>query len=190
MRMRPATVHDVPGVYRVCHQTGRRTFNPDLLGHMYAGPYLANQGELAWVVVDSEGVAGYILGCRDTRQFERWCEQSWWPALREQYPLDPADPDADLVRLLHQPPQSPGALVTDYPAHLHIDLLPRTQGHGYGRKLIDQLSDALQRDGAPGVHLGVGADNTNAIEFYRHLGFVSEPNASTSTTLWMTRALT
>ena len=38
----------------------------------------------------------------------------------------------------------------EYPAHLHIDLLPETQGQGLGRRLIETLVDALQERACPG----------------------------------------
>ena len=62
-------------------------------------------------------------------------------------------------------------MLAEYPAHLHIDLLPRLQGRGVGRRLVDTLLDALRRRGVPGVHLGVDAANTRAIGFYEHVGF-------------------
>jgi len=174
--VRAAHLRDLPGVYRVCHETGGPGDgqNPDLLGHVYAGPYVIAPRTIAHVVADELGVSGYVLGCEDTRQFEAWCEQNWWPALREQYPPDAALPvDAEMVQLLHSPPRSPDTVVAEYPAHLHIDLLPRTQGHGYGRTLIEQLCAELAARGAAGVHLGVGTDNANAIRFYEHLGFLT-----------------
>ena len=58
-----------------------------------------------------------------------------------------------------------------YPSHLHIDLLPRAQGRGYGRRMIEQVLNALRRRQSPGVHLGVSERNTRAIAFYRRLGF-------------------
>jgi ribosomal protein S18 acetylase RimI-like enzyme len=58
-----------------------------------------------------------------------------------------------------------------YPSHLHIDLLPRAQGRGYGREMIERLLTALRARGSPGVHLGLSARNTRAFAFYGRLGF-------------------
>jgi ribosomal protein S18 acetylase RimI-like enzyme len=173
MYVRGATLQDLPGVYRVCDETGPATTNPDLLGHIYAGPYVVGEPDLARVVVDGDGVAGYLFGCADTRAFESWCEREWWPVLREQYPVGSGGDDAELVGLIHTPERTPDDILSDYPAHLHIDLLERTRGRGYGRELIDWLCDELAARGIPGVHLGVGVDNANAIQFYSHLGFES-----------------
>ena len=91
--IRSATLEDLPGVYRVCLQTGDSGRdgtalyrNPDLLGHVYAGPYVVGEPELAFVVADEHGVAGYVLAAEDTRAFEAWAETSWWPNLRS-HPL-------------------------------------------------------------------------------------------------------
>ena len=186
--IRPALAMDLPGAYRVCLLTGdsgrdgSHLFrNPDLLGHVYVGPYVVGEPDLALVVADAEGIAGYCLAVADTRAFEAWCEASWWPALREQYAL-PADatPDGELVGLIHAPAHAPDDVVREYPAHLHIDLLERTRGLGLGRQLVERQLEALRRRGVPGLHLDVAADNANAQAFYRHLGFQQVHRAPSS----------
>ena len=145
--------------------------DPRLLGEVYVGPYLRFADALALVGVDGSGVAGYVLGVPDTVAFEQWCEREWWPDLRARYPLGtfPAEsPDDRIVRLIHHPPTASPDVVERYPAHLHIDLLPRLQGQGDGRRLLTALLDGL---GAPGIHLGVGVANQRAIGFYRRMGF-------------------
>jgi hypothetical protein len=59
MRIRLATPHDRGGVYEVCRRTGDagadatgRFDDDDLLGDVYAGPYLALEPNLALVLVD------------------------------------------------------------------------------------------------------------------------------------------
>jgi len=178
--IRPAGPYDIPGTYRVCLQTadagadGSALYtNPDLLGHIYVGPYLVGQPELAFVLADDAGVAGYVLGAADTREFEAWQEREWLPTLRAQYPPTAgATLDDELIAQLHSPTLAPAAVVERYPAHLHIDLLPRVQGTGLGRAMLETLFDALRPRGVNGIHLDVGEDNHNAIAFYRHLGFV------------------
>ncbi len=177
--IRPATILDLPGVYRVCLETGDSGEdgtalyrNPELLGHVYAGPYVLGQPDYAFVVADERGVGGYVLAAADTRAFEDWAERNWWPALREQYPSASGDsPDAKLIGLLHSPHRAPDELLVDYPAHLHIDLLPRLQGRGHGRALIDLVVGRLREQGVRGIHLVAATDNRNAIAFYAHLGF-------------------
>jgi ribosomal protein S18 acetylase RimI-like enzyme len=189
LEIRPARLNDLPGLYRVCLQTGdagrdatRLYRNPDLLGHVYVGPYVIGQPRLAYAAADSLGVAGYVLGASDTRAFEAWEEENWWPALREQYPLTTeTSPDAELIRHIHAPSSAPDGVIVRYPAHLHIDLLDRARGQGLGRRMVETVLTSLRASGASAVHLDVASTNDNAIEFYRHLGFAELARASDST---------
>jgi ribosomal protein S18 acetylase RimI-like enzyme len=193
--IRDAHACDIPGVYRVClladdpdwpgDDDGR---NPDLVGHVYAGPYVVGPHTVARVVVDDEGVAGYLLAATDTAAFEQWCEAEWWPVLRRQYPLGVgAAEDAWLIERIHAPEPSPAAVREGHPAHLHIDLLPRVRGTGAGGVLMRWLFAELASRGVPGVHLGVGSGNANAIAFYEHLGFTTA--SDDGDTRWMIRAV-
>jgi GNAT superfamily N-acetyltransferase len=66
--------------------------------------------------------------------------------------------------------------IDEFPAHLHIDLLPELQGQGVGRRLIRALLGELAERGVPGVHLGVSPRNTGARAFYSRLGFRPLPS--------------
>jgi len=165
----------------VCLRTGAsgrdatdRYAAPDLLGDVYVGPYVAFEPGLARVLDDGSGVEGYVLGALDTRAFEQRCELEWWPRVRARHPRGSAAPgsaDAHLVELVHAPPVAPEAVVAEHPSHLHVDLLPRWQGGGWGRRLLEGLFERLAAAGSAGVHLGVGLDNERAIGLYRRLGF-------------------
>ena len=147
---------------------------PTCSGHVYVGPYMVGERRFAQVVADEDGIAGYCLAALDTRAFAEWADAEWWPVLRAQYPRPPADdasPDAELVRLMHEPPVAPADVIDEYPSHLHIDLLERARGRGAGRELIERLIADLREHGSRGVHLGVATTNSNAIAFYHHLGF-------------------
>jgi ribosomal protein S18 acetylase RimI-like enzyme len=180
-RIRAFRAGDERALYDICLRTGDSGedasgiyLDPKLVGEVYVGPYVRLAPALALVAEDESGVAGYVLGVADTRAFEKACEREWWPALRRRYPLGafpPDSPDDRLVRLIHGPPEAAEDVVERYPAHLHIDLLPRLQGRGYGRRLLEALFAALLSAGAPAVHLGVGLANRRAIGFYERMGF-------------------
>lgn len=184
VELRPASPADRAALYRICLETadsgadGTHLYrDPLLVGHIYAGPYLEFAPEYTFVLEDGGGVCGYVLGVADTPAFEARLEGEWWPALRAQYP-DPVNvppdertPDERLTHLIHHPSLHDPVLLAGYPSHLHIDLLPRAQGQGQGRRLLERLFSSLRESGSPGVHLGVGGRNTRAQDFYRHLGF-------------------
>ena len=59
----------------------------------------------------------------------------------------------------------------DYPAHLHIDLLPEYQRRHLGSQLMDALKAHLKSEQISGVYLCVGAKNIGAVAFYKAQGF-------------------
>ena len=77
---------------------------------------------------------------------------------------------AEAIRGIHHG-YRPEPALQDYPAHLHIDLLPHAQGQGWGRRMIETFLERLRTLGVPAVHLGVGRRNTRAIHFYERVGF-------------------
>jgi ribosomal protein S18 acetylase RimI-like enzyme len=183
MQVRPFAMCDLPGMYRVCLLTGDAGTDatpvyrdPDLLGHVYAAPYPVADPGLTWVVTDDEGLCGYVVGTADSQAFARWQEESWWPALRERLPLpgalaDLGTKDHELLATVHEGARYDTEVTDRFPAHLHIDLLPRAQGRGLGRTLITTLVDALRERGVGGLHLGVSEQNAGAIAFYDRVGF-------------------
>lgn len=174
---------DLDALYRICLETGAsgKDATPlyrdhKIVGHVYAAPYAKFSPETAFVLEDDEGVGGYIIGPADTHAFELRLEREWWPKFRKTYPdPDPAGHekwglDERMMYLIHHPQRTPRRLSEPYPAHLHIDLLPRLQGRGFGRTLIESWSECVRGLGACGFHLGVGAANERAIGFYRTIG--------------------
>ena len=178
--MRAYRPGDLSAMPRICLLTGDAGQDasplyrdPELLAHVYCGPYATADPSLSFVVVDDDGVAGYLVGTADSAGFAAWQDEHWWPALRTRYPLRPDDGTADhaLVHLIHhplhdEPPEG-------YPAHLHIDLLPRRQGQGWGRRLIETFAAALADRGVAGMHLRMDPRNTAARAFYLRLGFAA-----------------
>lgn len=181
--IRPAGPADRDALYRICLLTGDAGADasslyddPDLLGHVYVGPYLALAAEHAFVATSDgspDEVGGYVLGVADSAAFAVACERGWWPELRARYPRTAArrPTDQHLVDLIHDPPHPWADLLSAYPAHLHIDLLPLLQGRGVAGALLERLFTTLRAAGAVGVHLGVDPANARAIAFYQRAGF-------------------
>jgi ribosomal protein S18 acetylase RimI-like enzyme len=170
---------DMPMLYRICLLTGKDgvdasgTVDEDILGHIYAAPYATFEPDLCFVLTENDSAIGYILGTRDSTAFAEMCGQNWWPALRRKYPLmDEHDVTrtALLSRAIHNGYQPPG-ITSEYPAHLHIDILSSGQGMGYGRQLIDSFCSRLREHQVPALHFGVSKLNQRAVGFYKHLGF-------------------
>ena len=178
--IRPYHPSDLVSYYRICLMTGDSGKNatglykdPDLIGHFYAGPYAVLEPDICFTLTCDENPCGYIIGAKDSIEFSGRCEKEWFPELRKRYSMPPEtddSPDAKIIRLIHKG-QVVKEEVKDYPAHLHIDLLPAAQGQGLGRKIINTFTGRLKELNIPALHLEVGKRNEGAVKFYERVGF-------------------
>ncbi len=181
--IRPATKDDHAALKSICLKTGdsgqdatEREDDPDLIGLIYAVPYQVIEPEFAFVAEDEEGVCGYVLGVPDTAAYEAKVNRDWYPPIAARI-TDPGEDKeswngSDWARhYIHHPPKIVRPELAEYPAHGHIDILPRAQGRGVGRNLLTLLMRRLAEAGAPALHLGVSPTNSNALAFYERLGF-------------------
>ena len=174
---------DVDAAYNVCLRTGEdgedasyAFDDPKALGHIFVGPYLQLEPQLAFVLEDPQGVCGYALGALDSKKFYDAYLNQWLPKIRERHPEPTGDP-AQWTRTqkLYSDYYHPEIFMPEpcnqYPSHLHIDLLPHARGRGLGREMMNVLLAELASKGSPGVHLGMGVANVRAEQFYKKLGF-------------------
>ncbi len=190
-RIRPFRVGDEPDLAEICLKTADAGADAtglldddDLWAEIFVLPYVARHPEFAFVVEANDGrVVGYIVGAPDSAAFEEWFATEWWPRHAARWPRPEGDPlpvsvsrQDGIVRYAYSRRGGSQPFGEDYPAHLHIDLLPETQGQGLGRRLIETLEQALRDAGVPGLHLVASAENTGAIAFYPRVGFEPLPS--------------
>lgn len=203
--VRPYRGQDLDSLYAICLATGdggedaaHLYDDPRLIGHIYAGPYAALAPDLVLVAEDAEGVAGYAVAAPDTQLWEQLLEAEWWPDLRRRYDdptgSEPAHWTADQRRaaMIHHPDHSPPSSVDAYPAHLHLNLLPRMRGKGAASALLDACLGLLRQAGAEAVHIGANRANLRGIQFWQRSGFAELhlPAMLPTRTIWMGRRLT
>lgn len=185
MRIRTYRPEDRDDVFDVCVRTGDSGrdatgmfADETLLPDVFAAPYLQLQPDLAFVVDTGERVSGYVIAAADTADWVRRYHDDYLPGFAKRHPLvdPPTTREQQIVWIGHHPEQMIVHDLDRYPAHLHIDLLPETQGRGLGRALIRTLLGELRGRGVAGVQLRYGEDNTGAGEFYRRLGFHPMPS--------------
>ena len=172
---------DLGALYDICVRTADgggdargKYHSDDLMPDLFAGPYVLLDPDFAFVLDDGHQAVGYVVGTPDTAAFAREYRERWIPRLAGRYPVPPVPPvtpDERMIALHYWPERLLWPGLPEYPAHLHIDLLPDFQAAGHGRRLMAAFCDAVARAGAAGVHVTVVADNVRAIGFYRRLGF-------------------
>jgi ribosomal protein S18 acetylase RimI-like enzyme len=186
--IRPYRPDDRDDVYRICVLTGESggdatgLYPPRLIPDVYAGPYLELEPDLAFVVDTGSGVAGYVIGTSDTRAFVERYRDEWLPGFTARYPRpEPGTVPRHVSEMIDaglRPERMLIPEVDEYPAHLHIDILPELQGAGWGRALIGTLLDTLAGRGIQRLHLSMSPANTGARAFYDRLGFTELPSST------------
>lgn len=178
--IRPYRPGDLDPLYVICLRTAdngadaRSIYrDPALPGHVFAAPYAMLEPDLCFVLTERDAPCGYVLGTRDSAGFASRCEAEWFPALRRRYAMPaPGDDtrDARMIRLIHAGHRADAELA-EWPAHLHIDLLPAAQGQGQGVRLLQAFIARLRELQVPALHLQTGPANPRAVRFYERSGF-------------------
>jgi ribosomal protein S18 acetylase RimI-like enzyme len=182
--IRSARTGDQAAAYYVCLKTGDHgrdgepfyREDPDALGRHFVGPYLKFEPELSLMLDDEQGICGYALGAFDSQSFYARYEAEWRPDLCTRFPNPQGDPRQwtrvqEVYSWYHHPDYFWPKPYAAYPSHLHIDLLERARGRGYGRLMLEEVMARVRQRGSPGVHVGVSALNESAPGFYKRLGF-------------------
>jgi len=187
IRYRKIEKKDRRGVADICYKTGymgeslegRGIFDDrTLFGLIFCIYYQIFEPDNSFVAVDEKDrLVGYIMGSLDTvsqkkgfdrhmrwRIFCRLAGVTWW-----RHPGSAKE----LLRWLKVPElPTPEGLYDDYPAHLHMNLLPEFQGMGIGGKLMRNFLRHVKASRVKGVHLRTSNHNVKALPFYEKEGFV------------------
>ncbi|KAF2108410.1 acyl-CoA N-acyltransferase [Lophiotrema nucula] len=175
--------------FEACLHIFRTTIDPSLAfepastigSYIWCRPYIHLSPHTCYVLDNGSGQAvGYIIGTETTATFSKRWKSEFVPTVElKNVPkpgLDRAQVDLQWMReavyngecstLLPFP-----ELLEEYPAHLHIDILPAFTGKGWGGKMVGVFEDRMRELGAEGVHLGMVRTNERAKAFYERLGF-------------------
>ena len=163
--IRPYQEKDCPYVQQICVDTAAACFvetsyKKRAAVAAFCQYFITRCSEFCFVAVNEADIpVGYIL-C--TPSFERWCRYA---------------PEQFLTGFPFSFLWSVGSMLgavpylREYPAHLHINLLPPYQRMGLGTRLMNTLEHALQQQNCPGVSLCVDENNDGAMRFYENCGF-------------------
>lgn len=180
LSIRQARQTDSDALFEICLKTADSGndatalySDPHLPGYLWAAAYGALEPDFAFLLVEGDEALGYVIATPDTAAFVKRLETEWWPEVRRKVAgLVPSLPgDADALKRIANPEEREPWFDADYPAHLHINLLPKVQSGGWGRRMIETELNALRAAGVRGIHLGVSPTNERAKGFYKHIGF-------------------
>ncbi len=167
MTIRPYQTKDRENCRKICHITATAPAyvkNPELVATLYCDYYIDKEPDNCFVLTDEfDNAVGYILCAENEVDFE----VGYKPYLDKAGKMSLSNKigcmaDSFFNRKLYK----------DYPAHLHIDILPAFQGKGSGKQLISTLEAHLRSKNVKGVHLGVGGDNKRAHKFYEKADYI------------------
>lgn len=157
---------DLENVRYVClHSEGdepEKTFAQFVL-HTFCDYYIQHEPENCFVLDDDGRAVGYIICAENYNRYKELFDKEYLPlteAQGEEYYNWAAT--STILQNKYK---------ADYPAHLHIDLLPEYQRKGWGGKLLNALFEHLRAKDIKGVMLTAGTGNVNAGSFYKKYGF-------------------
>ena len=134
----------------------------------YCNYYIENEGHNCFVAADDDDRAiAYIICTENFDNFRETFVRDYVPRLEENLYVwgGNAREMANASFRLQE------KYKTEYPAHLHIDVLPEYHRRGIGHMLVNTLKKHLQEKGVCGVMLTVGAQNEVGQGFYNKYGF-------------------
>jgi ribosomal protein S18 acetylase RimI-like enzyme len=163
--------------------TGRGFFDDQRLFFLLSIYYYARFEPEHFFVIEKSGsgeVIGFICGTPDsTTQEKRFIRTMAWRILLRalfvtlwRYPrtFKTLLTILKMYRAIQEHDRQ--AFYEQYPAHLHINLLPGCQGLGLGTELMRRFEEHMIRQGAWGLNLSTTNYNRKAIPFYEKLGFI------------------
>ena len=131
---------------------------------VYCDYYIENEPENCFVATDENDRAiGYVISTRNFDTFKEKYISDYYSKIKK---WEYRRRKSALRAIEYQEKYK-----EDYPAHLHIDILPEYQHMGLGRKLMDALCDNLRQKNVEGVMFTVWHKNIKAIRFYEKYGF-------------------
>lgn len=179
MIIRNVHLADLPYLYDICAKTAfnggdarHLLSDPMIIGQYFLAPYVIFNSDWCWVVEQEGVLLGYLVTTPDSKIFANWMKTDWLPVVRQLYPIEAHKKlsryETWLRKLIHEDPKLEN-FVVDYPAHLHIDLLPEAQGKRLGSQLMALFEKKLIENNISGYHLAMSADNS-AGKFYESNG--------------------
>lgn len=179
---------DMQEILRICYRTGymgeslvnRGRFDDiKLFGYLFCLYYPYYESENVFLAVDQDNMAvGYIMGTANSkRQEENFKRKMIWKITIRSFLYTSWKYTESFKALVFfiknlNLKSQPKNLYNEYPAHLHMNVLPEYQHMGIGSKLINAFEKHIKEIGVKGIHLRTSNFNIKALPFYEKKGYI------------------
>ncbi len=166
MEIRKYEEKDKENVRYICLNSDGGISNKELCDfvlHIFCDYYIENEPENCFVLSDKGKAVGYVICAENFGEFKKIYESVYVPKTNGM--------SKNLMNWANEAYDLQEKYMNEYPAHLHIDILPEYQRGGWGSKLIETLLEHLKEKNINGVMLTAGTANKIADKFYRKFGF-------------------
>lgn len=168
MTIRPYEDRDREDVRFICLNSEGPCKLPESKRHFilttYCDYFIEKEGANCFVAAnENDKAVGYVICAENYDKFLPCFLSEYLPRIKKyEVKLRYASKNSTILQEKHK---------NEYPAHLHIDVLPEYQRMGLGHKMVDALCAHLKSKGIKGVMLTVGKDNKVGQGFYKKYGF-------------------
>ncbi|MFO7810873.1 MAG: GNAT family N-acetyltransferase [Candidatus Delongbacteria bacterium] len=148
----------------------------DFFNDIFMDAYLKDSSAFGFVAVFDGKVKGYIVGTDNSDKFRsvklKYIIRTLYGILLFRYRIRARTLKYILRRLRSMiRKEKVRTDLSDYPAHLHIDIDKKIRGKGVGSALMHAFLNKIQKDGIQGVHLSTTSHNEAAVKMYSKFGF-------------------
>ena len=179
---------DIQGILKICYRTGymgeslhnRDIFNDvKLFGYLFCIYYPYYEPDNVFLAVDqNDKIVGYIMGTDNSKKQEDMFKRKMVLKIAIRALLYTSWKYRESFKALMffiknlSLKSQPKNLYKEYPAHLHMNVLPEYQHMGIGSKLINVFEKHIKEKGVQGIHLRTSNNNIKALPFYEKKGYV------------------
>ncbi|MEA4962352.1 GNAT family N-acetyltransferase [Lutispora sp.] len=186
IEIRRYSSRDKKRIIDICYKTGYmgedltplNLFNDrNLFAQLFCLYYLRYEADNCFVAALNDEAVGYIIGATNTKR-QRICFALLAAApilLRSLFYTSWKYPES-FKAFMHfvsngDLSSEPEKLNANYPAHLHINILPEYQHLGIGSSLLKAFEKEMAKKNIRGIHLKTSNKNGKAIPFYIKNGY-------------------
>lgn len=167
MNIRPYTESDKTNMRRICIETANAadaaTDRQRFLTLLYCDYYIEKEPQNCFVIAnETDDAVGYVVCSENFGKYKK----AFVPYLQSIKQIGIKEYIFAVGEVIAH-----SLLSKNYPAHLHIDILPEYQHKGGGTRLINALTEHLAAKGIHSLMLIVNSKNKNALKFYKKNGF-------------------